>query len=172
VVVFLMVFAAIVFFAPEMGGYFLEANNFVPANPMVTPAHIAPVWYFTPYYSILRAVPPIGISQFPGVVAMGLSVMAFAFLPWLDRSPVKSIRYRGGLYKAWLTAFVICFLILGYLGTIPADSWGQFGEWLGKADRATVVARVCTVIYFLFFILMPWYTKKDKTKPVPERVTY
>jgi ubiquinol-cytochrome c reductase cytochrome b subunit len=138
---------------------------------MVTPNHIAPVWYFTPYYSILRAVPPIGISQFPGVVAMGLSVMAFAFLPWLDRSPVKSIRYRGNLYKAWLTAFVISFCVLGYLGTIPADSWGQF-EWMGRVDKATVIARVCAVVYFLFFILMPWYTKVDKTKPVPERVTY
>jgi ubiquinol-cytochrome c reductase cytochrome b subunit len=171
VVVFFIVFAAIIFFAPEMGGYFLEANNFVPADPLVTPAHIAPTWYFTPYYSILRAVPPIGISQFPGVAAMGLSVMAFAFLPWLDRSPVKSIRYKGNLYKGWLAAFVVSFLVLGYLGTVPANVWGQFGAWLGKADIATVVARIFTVVYFAFFILMPWYTKKDKTKPVPERVT-
>lgn len=171
VVVFFIVFAAIIFFAPEMGGYFLEANNFVPADPLVTPLHIAPTWYFTPYYSILRAVPPIGISQFPGVAAMGLSVMAFAFLPWLDRSPVKSIRYKGNLYKGWLAAFVVSFLVLGYLGTVPANVWGQFGAWLGKADIATVVARIFTVVYFAFFILMPWYTKKDKTKPVPERVT-
>ena len=171
VVVFLIVFAVIIFFAPEMGGYFLEANNFVPANPLVTPAHIAPTWYFTPYYSILRAVPPIGISQFPGVAAMGLSVMAFAFLPWLDRSPVKSIRYKGNLYKGWLAAFVVSFFVLGYLGTVPANVWGQFGAWLGKADIATVVARIFTLIYFAFFILMPWYTKMDKTKPVPERVT-
>ncbi|MDO9204914.1 cytochrome bc complex cytochrome b subunit [Methylotenera sp.] len=171
VVVFLIVFAAIIFFAPEMGGYFLEANNFVPADPLVTPAHIAPTWYFTPYYSILRAVPPIGISQFPGVAAMGLSVIAFAFLPWLDRSPVKSIRYKGNLYKGWLTAFVVSFLVLGYLGTVPADVWGQFGAWMGKADIATVVARIFSAIYFLFFILMPWYSKKDKTKPVPTRVT-
>lgn len=171
VVVFLIVFAAIIFFAPEMGGYFLEANNFVPADPLVTPAHIAPTWYFTPYYSILRAVPPIGISQFPGVAAMGLAVLAFAFLPWLDRSPVKSIRYKGNLYKGWLAAFVVSFLVLGYLGTVPANVWGQFGAWLGKADIATVVARIFTVVYFAFFILMPWYTKKDKTKPVPERVT-
>lgn len=170
-VMFLMVFAAIIFFAPEMGGYFLEANNFVPANPLVTPNHIAPTWYFTPYYSILRAVPPIGISQFPGVVAMGLSVVAFAFLPWLDRSPVKSIRYKGNLYKGWLAAFVVSFLVLGYLGTVPADVWGQFGSWMGKADIATVIARIFTAIYFLFFILMPWYSKKDKTKPVPTRVT-
>ncbi|NOU25836.1 MAG: cytochrome bc complex cytochrome b subunit [Methylotenera sp.] len=171
VVVFFIVFAAIIFFAPEMGGYFLEANNFVPADPLVTPAHIAPTWYFTPYYSILRAVPPIGISQFPGVAAMGLSVLAFVFLPWLDRSPVKSIRYKGNLYKGWLAAFVISFLVLGYLGTVPANVWGQFGAWLGKADIATVVARIFTAIYFAFFILMPWYTKIDKTKPVPERVT-
>jgi len=169
--VFLMVFSAIIFFAPEMGGYFLEANNFVPADPLKTPLHIAPVWYFTPYYSILRAVPPVLNSQFPGVAAMGLSVVAFALLPWLDKSPVKSIRYRGGLYKAWLAAFVVSFLVLGYLGTVPSNVWGQFGAWMGGADRATVVARFFTVIYFLFFILMPWYTKKDKTKPVPERVT-
>ncbi len=169
--VFLIVFSAIIFFAPEMGGYFLEANNFVPADPLKTPAHIAPVWYFTPYYSILRAVPPILNSQFPGVAAMGLSVVAFAFLPWLDKSPVKSIRYRGALYKKWLAAFVVSFLVLGYLGTVPSNVWGQFGSWLGGADRATVVARIFTVIYFLFFILMPWYSKKDKTKPVPERVT-
>jgi len=171
VAAFLIVFSAILFFAPEMGGYFLEANNFVPADPLKTPAHIAPVWYFTPYYSILRAVPPILNSQFPGVAAMGLSVVAFAFLPWLDRSPVKSIRQRGNLYKGWLTAFVVSFLILGYLGTVPSNVWGQFGTWMGGADRATVVARFFTVVYFLFFILMPWYTKKDKTKPVPERVT-
>jgi len=105
-------------------------------------------------------------------VAMGLSVVAFAFLPWLDRSPVKSIRYRGKLYKRWLTAFVISFVILGYLGTVPGDVWGQFGPWLGGADRATVVARICMAIYFAYFVLMPWYTKKDQTKPVPERVTY
>jgi ubiquinol-cytochrome c reductase cytochrome b subunit len=168
---FLIVFSVIIFFAPEMGGYFLEANNFVPADPLKTPAHIAPVWYFTPYYSILRAVPPILNSQFPGVAAMGLSVVAFALLPWLDKSPVKSIRYRGTLYKQWLVAFVISFLVLGYLGTVPSNVWGQFGAWMGGADRATVVARVFTVVYFLFFALMPWYTKKDKTKPVPERVT-
>ncbi|MGZ8258192.1 MAG: cytochrome b [Methylotenera sp.] len=171
VAVFLIVFSAIIFFAPEMGGYFLEANNFIPADPLKTPLHIAPVWYFTPYYSILRAVPPVLNSQFPGVAAMGLSVVVFALLPWLDKSPVKSIRYRGGLYKAWLAAFVVSFIVLGYLGTVPSNVWGQFGAWMSNADRATVVARIFTVIYFLFFILMPWYTKKDKTKPVPERVT-
>jgi ubiquinol-cytochrome c reductase cytochrome b subunit len=171
VMVFLIVFATILFFAPEMGGYFLEANNFIPADPLKTPAHIAPVWYFTPYYSILRAVPPIGVSQFPGVAAMGLSVMIFALLPWLDRSPVKSIRYRGTLYKGWLVAFIISFIVLGYLGTVPSNVWGQFGSWLDGAERATVVARIFTAIYFLFFFLMPIYTTLDKTKPVPERVT-
>jgi ubiquinol-cytochrome c reductase cytochrome b subunit len=174
VVVFLIVFSAIVFFGPEMGGYFLEANNFIPADPMKTPPHIAPVWYFTPYYSILRAVPPMFGSQFPGVVAMGLSVVVFALLPWLDRSQVKSIRYRGNQYKAWLTAFVVSFLVLGYLGTEVTTVWGTFDQGVpavGGVDRATVAARVFTLVYFLFFALMPWYTKNDKTKPVPERVT-
>ncbi|HLD09021.1 MAG TPA: cytochrome b, partial [Methylophilaceae bacterium] len=172
--VFLIVFSAIIFFAPEMGGYFLEANNFIPANSLQTPTHIAPVWYFTPYYSILRAVPPLFNSQFPGVVAMGLSVVVFVFLPWLDRSPVKSIRYRGALYKKWLAAFVVSFLVLGYLGTVPSNVWGTFSAStfiLGGADRATVAARIFTAVYFAFFILMPWYTKWGKTKPVPERVT-
>ena len=172
--VFLIVFSAIIFFAPEMGGYFLEANNFIPANSLQTPTHIAPVWYFTPYYSILRAVPPLFNSQFPGVVAMGLSVMVFALLPWLDRSPVKSIRYRGALYKKWLAAFVVSFLILGYLGTVPSNVWGTFSAntfILGGADRATVVGRLFTIVYFAFFIFMPWYTRRDKTKPVPDRVT-
>jgi len=172
VVVFLIVFAIIVFFTPEMGGYFLEANNFIPADPLKTPPHIAPVWYFTPYYSILRGVPPMFNSQFPGVVAMGVSVMILFGLPWLDRGPVKSIRYRGPYFKAALSAFVVVFLVLGYLGTEPITVWGQFGAWLGNADRATVVARICTVIYFLFFILMPWYTSIDKNKPEPERVTH
>ena len=174
VVVFFIVFVAIIAFAPEMGGYFLEANNFIPADSLKTPEHIAPVWYFTPYYSILRAIPPVMNSQFPGVAAMGLSVMVFALLPWLDKSQVKSIRYRGTLYKSWLAAFVVSFFVLGYLGTVPSNVWGQFGANLaiiGGADRATVVARLFTAIYFLFFILMPWYTAKDKTKPVPVRVT-
>jgi ubiquinol-cytochrome c reductase cytochrome b subunit len=172
VVVFLIVFAIIVFFAPEMGGYFLEHNNFFPANPLQTPPHIAPVWYFTPYYSILRSVPPLFNSQFPGVVAMGASVMVLFGLPWLDRGAVKSVRYRGRYFKVALAAFVIVFLVLGYLGTEPTTVWGQFGALLGNADRATVVARVCTTIYFLFFILMPWYTGVDRNKPEPERVTH
>ena len=172
--VFLIVFSSIIFFAPEMGGYFLETNNFVPADPLVTPSHIAPVWYFTPFYSILRAVPPILGSQFPGVAAMGLSVLIFFFIPWLDKSKVKSIRYKGKLYKKWLAAFVVRFIFLGYLGTSPSNIWGQFSNaipLLGGVDIATFFARIFTLIYFAFFILMPFYSKKDVTKKVPERVT-
>jgi ubiquinol-cytochrome c reductase cytochrome b subunit len=172
VAVFLIVFCIVVFFIPQMGGYFLEANNFIPADPLKTPPHIAPVWYFTPYYSILRAVPPMLHSQFPGVLAMGVAVLILFLLPWLDRSPVKSIRYKGPIYKSALAIFVVVFFVLGYLGTEPTNVWGQFGAWLGGADRATVVARVCTIAYFLFFVLMPWYTKAEKTKPEPERVTW
>ena len=106
-----------------------------------------------------------------GVVAMGGAVILLFFLPWLDRSPVKSIRYRGRVYKIWLAVFVVCFLVLGYLGTVPVTVWGQFGEMMDSADRATVVARFLTLVYFLFFLLMPWYTARDKTEPVPERVT-
>ncbi len=159
VVVFLIVFSAIVFFFPEMGGYFLEANNFIPADSLKTPPHIAPVWYFTPYYAILRAVPPLFGSQFPGVAAMGGAVILFAFLPWLDRAPVKSIRYRGPYYKIALTLFAIAFCGLAYLGIQPASPTG------------TMVSRVLGVVYFAFFLLMPWYTKIDSTKPVPTRVT-
>ena len=170
-ILFLAVFAVILFFMPEMGGYFLEYNNFIPADPLKTPEHIAPVWYFTPYYSILRAVPPLFNSQFPGVMAMGLATLILFLLPWLDRDPVKSIRYRGVYFKTALSVFVITFFVLGYLGTQPTSMWGQFGEWMGNADRATVAARVFTVLYFAFFILMPWYTAIDKSKPVPDRVT-
>jgi len=179
VVFFLGVFFIVVFFMPDVGGYFLESNNFIPADPLKTPEHIAPVWYFTPYYAILRAVPSkmlpyIQPTQFYGVLAMAASVLVFCFLPWLDKGPVKSIRYRGGLYKAWLAVFVFCFLLLGYLGTVPVTVWGQFGHWaeglLDTMDRATWVARLLTIVYFLFFVLMPWYTARDKTKPVPERV--
>ncbi|KAB2322405.1 cytochrome b [Betaproteobacteria bacterium SCN1] len=159
VIVFLMVFTAIVFFAPTMGGYFLEANNFIPADPLKTPPHIAPLWYFTPFYAILRAVPPMFGSQFPGVVAMGLSIVLLFFLPWLDRSKVKSIRYRGPIYKIALALFIVSFVGLGYLGLLPAT------------PIATIFAQVFSVIYFLFFLLMPWYTSIDKTKPEPERVT-
>ena len=120
---------------------------------------------------ILRAAPPMFNSQFPGVVAMGVATLIFFLLPWLDRSPVNSIRYKGPLFRGAITIFVVVFLILGYLGTEPTNVWGQFGGWLGNADRATVVARVCTIVYFLFFLLMPWYSSIDKCKPVPERVT-
>jgi ubiquinol-cytochrome c reductase cytochrome b subunit len=174
VMVFLFVFSVILFFMPEMGGYFLEYNNFVPADPLKTPDHIAPVWYFTPFYSILRAIPPVAESQFPGVAAMGLSVVVFFFLPWLDRSPVKSIRYRGASYKRWLAIFVVSTVILGYLGTVPTDVWGKFAPNLpivGGTEVATWAARVFTVLYFGFFVLMPWYTSREKTLPEPERVT-
>ena len=167
VIFFLFIFSIVVFFMPEMGGYFLEANNFIPADSLKTPAHIAPVWYFTPYYSILRAVPPMFDSQFPGVAAMGLSVMAFFFLPWLDRGKVKSIRYRGWWFKGMLALFVVSFLVLGWLGTKPTDALGKIGE----VEVATLLARIFTILYFLWFVLMPWYTKRDRTKPEPERVT-
>jgi len=156
VTVFLIFFSLVVFYAPEMGGYFLEHANFIPADPLKTPEHIAPVWYFTPFYAILRAVP----SQFGGVVAMGLATMLFFFLPWLDRSPVKSIRYRGWKYKAALTAFVISFLALGWLGLQAAT---PLYTWL---------ARFFAVVYFAFFLLMPFYTSTDNDKPVPDRVRY
>ena len=175
VVVFLIVFTAIVFFAPEMGGYFLEAPNFIQADPLKTPEHIAPVWYFTPYYAMLRAVPSMFGSQFPGVAVMGAATLILFVLPWLDRGKVKSVRYRGPIYKRFLTAFVISFVVLGYLGVVPTTVWGQVGEGLpliGGADVATMVARVLTVVYFAFFILMPWYTRVDKEKPEPERVTF
>jgi len=138
-----------------MGGYFLEANNFIPADPLKTPEHIAPVWYFTPFYAILRAIP----SQFGGVVAMGAAVMLFFFLPWLDRSPVKSIRYRGWNYKIALALFTLSFIVLGWLGLQPATT------------AYTWMARLFTLIYFLFFLLMPFYTASDREKPVPDRVT-
>jgi len=172
--VFLIIFAAIIFFAPEMNGYFLEANNFIPADPLVTPSHIAPVGYFTPFYSILRAVPPILNSQFPGVAAMGLSVIILFFVPWLDRSKVRSIRYKGPLFKKWIAIFVVSFFVLGYLGTVPSNIWGQFSSvipLIGGTDVATIVARIFTILYFAFFLLMPFYSKKDQTKPVPKRVT-
>ncbi len=153
--VFFIVFFAVVFFAPEMGGYFLEHANFVPADPLKTPDHIAPVWYFTPFYAILRAVP----NQLGGVIAMGVAVMAFAFLPWLDRSPVRSIRYRGRWFRIALSAFIISFLALGWLGMQEATA------------LYTVLARVFSAIYFLFFLLMPVYTALDNDRRVPDRLT-
>jgi len=156
---FLIIFLGIVFFAPEMGGYFLEAPNFEPANPLKTPEHIAPVWYFTPFYAILRAVPSFAGTQVWGVIAMGAAIVVLFFLPWLDKSPVKSIRYKGPIFKGMIAMFVVVFLILGYLGMQPAT------------PGRTLLAQVCTTLYFVFFLAMPIYSKMDKTKPVPERVT-
>jgi ubiquinol-cytochrome c reductase cytochrome b subunit len=201
--IFLMVFTAIVFFAPEFGGYFLEYNNFIPADPLKTPLHIAPVWYFTPYYSMLRAItgemmyvlivcvllgaflavknnamPTIlkagvvggavviaalmyGIdAKFWGVVVMGGAVIIMFFLPWLDHSPVKSIRYRPDWHKYVYAVFVIDFLILGYLGVQPPSPIGER------------VSQVGTMFYFGFFLLMPWWSKLGTPKPVPDRVVF
>jgi ubiquinol-cytochrome c reductase cytochrome b subunit len=155
VVVFLFVFCAIVFFFPEMGGYFLEKPNFEVANAFKTPAHIAPVWYFTPFYAILRAVP----DKLMGVVAMGAAIAILFVLPWLDRSPVKSIRYKGWLSKIWMLIFIVSFVVLGFFGS------------QAPSDLGTIMSRVCTILYFAFFILMPFYTRMEKTKPVPDRVT-
>jgi len=203
VTVFLMVFTAVIFFAPELGGYFLEYNNFIPADPFKTPAHIAPVWYFTPFYSMLRATTDdlvnvlcviIGLSavlavlkglipgkaklavlvgavvavallktfdaKFWGVVVMGGAVIILFFLPWLDCSPAKSIRYRPDWHKYLYGVFVVFFFVLGYLGIQPPSFAG------------TLVAQVGTLFYFGFFLLMPWWTQLGKFKPVPDRVTF
>jgi len=203
VAVFLIVFSAILFFAPEFGGYFLEYNNFIPADPLKTPAHIAPVWYFTPYYSMLRAITSemmyaliacvlagavLGVlkakiagafkgaiviaalvlvalmlaidAKFWGVVVMGGAVIILFFLPWLDFSPVKSIRYRPGWHKIVYGVFVVNFLILGYLGVQPPSPIGER------------VSQVGTLFYFGFFLLMPWWSRLGEFKPVPERVTF
>ena len=201
--VFLFIFSAVIFFAPEMGGYFLEYNNFIPADPLKTPPHIAPVWYFTPYYSILRATTSqfmlalmVGVAgyaalivlktrlpqmiknavmgiagvaiiamlvfdaKFWGVVLMGVSVLILAGMPWLDLSPVKSIRYRPDWHKIVYIVFGIAFLILGYLGVQAPTAIGTF------------VSQVCTFIYFGFFLLMPWWSQMGEFKPVPSRVTF
>ena len=154
--VFFVLFAIIVFFVPTFGGLFLESPNFDPANPTSTPEHIAPVWYFTPFYAILRAVP----DQRLGALLMLLAVVSFLFMPWLDRSPVRSMRYRGWMSRTALTLFAITFVMLGFLGLQPAE--GLY----------VVLARIFAVIYFAFFWLMPFYSKFDAVKPVPERVTY
>ncbi|HEY2929534.1 cytochrome b [Piscinibacter sp.] len=201
--VFLMIFSAIIFFAPELGGYFLEYNNFIPADPLKTPAHIAPVWYFTPYYSMLRATTDLMINvlsgivavaavlgvvkgrfgsvgkialvvgaavaiallktfdaKFWGVVVMGGAVVILFFLPWLDHSPVKSIRYRPSWHKYVYAVFVFFFLVLGYLGAQPPSAAGNY------------VSQVGTLLYFGFFLLMPWWSRLGEFKPVPERVTF
>jgi ubiquinol-cytochrome c reductase cytochrome b subunit len=155
IVVFLFAFCGIIFFAPEMGGYFLEFANFEVADGLKTPAHIAPVWYFTPFYSVLRAVP----DKLLGFIAFGASVVILFLLPWLDRSPVRSIRYKGTASKVMLVLFTAAFIILGVLGV------------KSPTPARTLLAQICTVIYFGFFILMPIWTSMEKTKPVPERVT-
>jgi ubiquinol-cytochrome c reductase cytochrome b subunit len=201
VCVFLLIFSAIVFFAPEMGGYFLEANNFVPANPLQTPPEIAPVWYFTAFYAMLRAttdpfkivlmvviallgvlalvrargkwrlaLPVLALavvvfmalteSKFWGVVVMGAAVVSLFFLPWLDRSPVKSIRYRPLFHKVFYGIFVFAFLMLGYLGTRP------------PSPAATLIAQICALIYFAFFLGMPFWTPRGRFRQPPERVRF
>jgi len=169
VTVFLIIFCAVVFFAPELKGWFLEADNFVPANVLQTPPDIKPLWYFTPFYSILRANTHafFGIeAKLWGVIFMGLAIVALFFLPWLDRSPAKSIRYRGWMYKTALTIFVASFLLLGYLGVKKPDDIDFI------LFKNVYWAQIGTILYFAFFVLMPWYSKYDKTKPVPERVTW
>jgi ubiquinol-cytochrome c reductase cytochrome b subunit len=156
VCIFLTLFAIVVFFVPTLGGLFLEPENFEPANPLSTPLEIHPVWYFTPYYAILRAVPGKGL----GALLMFLAVAAFLFLPWLDRSPVKSMRYRGWMSRTALTLFTVSVIGLGYLGMQPPQ--GLY----------VVLARIFGLIYFLFFIGMPFYTRFEKVRPVPDRVTY
>jgi ubiquinol-cytochrome c reductase cytochrome b subunit len=156
---FLLLFCGVVFFAPTFGGLFLESPNFEPANALQTPPHIAPVWYFTPFYAMLRAVPSFAGTQVWGVMVMGAAIVVLFFVPWLDRSPVRSIRYRGPIYKVMLAIFVLSFIALAVCGLKP------------PAGIYPTLAKVCTVLYFAFFLLMPWYTKFDSVKPVPERVT-
>jgi ubiquinol-cytochrome c reductase cytochrome b subunit len=151
---FLTICAFIIFFEPTFGGLFLERDNFVEANPLVTPDHIVPVWYFTPYYAMLRAIP----DKFLGVVVMGAAVMILFLLPWLDRSKVRSLRYRGWISKILLAIFVVAFLVLGWLGMQPGS------------ELQTLMARIFTFYYFAFFITMPIWTRIDSTRPVPERV--
>ncbi len=153
--VFLFIFFAIVFFAPDLGGYFLEHNNFVAADPLKTPDTIAPVWYFTPFYSILRAIP----HKLGGVIAMGAAVMLFFLLPWLDRGRVRSIRYRGPIFRGALAAFAFSFVALGVLGTLHTDRpWYNY------------TLRTLTAVYFAFFLLMPIYSRYDRELPEPERL--
>src|SRR5215217_3141125 len=174
--VFLFIFSAVLFFAPEGGGYFLEFNNFIEANPLKTPAHIAPVWYFTPYYSMLRATTDVMVNilgaivavallktfdaKFWGVVIMGGAVIVLFFLPWLDRSLVKSIRYRPSWHKYLYAVFVFFFLVLGYLGSQPPSAIGN------------IVSQLGTLVYFGFFLLMPWWSRLGTFRPVPDRVVF
>ncbi|MDM5085994.1 cytochrome bc complex cytochrome b subunit [Aeromonas rivipollensis] len=153
---FLFLFCAIIFFKPDMWGYFLEKPNFEVANGLKTPAHIAPVWYFTPFYAILRAVP----DKLLGVIMMGLSIVVLFLLPWLDRCKVRSVRYRSTLHKLNIAQFVVCFVILGVLGVLPST------------PMLTLIAQLCTLGYFGFFVLLFFYSKNENTKPLPERVTF
>lgn len=159
--VFLFAFCGIIFFMPEMGGFFLEHANFEPANGLKTPDHIAPVWYFTPFYAMLRAVTieigPLN-SKFLGFVVMAAAIAILFVLPWLDKSPVKSIRFKGLFSRIALIVFAASFVILGYLGVKPAN------------EARTALAQICTVVYFLYFFGMPFWTKREKTLPVPDRV--
>ena len=159
--IFLFVFCAVMFFYPDGGGYLIEHPNYEPADPLKTPELIAPVWYYTPFYSMLRACtyPLFGMTaKFWGLVVMAGAIAILFVLPWLDRSPVKSIRYKGLGSKIFLALFVISFFILEYLGTVH------------PTPMKTALAQLCTGIYFAYFLLMPWYTSVEKTKPVPERV--
>tara|TARA_Y100001956_G_scaffold80923_1_gene97117 strand:- start:562 stop:1368 length:807 start_codon:yes stop_codon:yes gene_type:complete len=161
IVLFLFVFIAVTFFFPDGGGYFLEKPNFEPANGLKTPEHIAPVWYFTPFYAILRAVP----DKLLGVVAMGGAIACLFLLPWLDRSPVKSMRYKGFLSKVGLTVFCVCFVILGFCGVKSPDAYFLPGlTW-------KITGQICTVLYFLWFITMPFISKAEKTTTPPTRLT-
>ena len=153
---FLFLFCAIIFFKPDMWGYFLEKPNFEVANGLKTPAHLAPVWYFTPFYAILRAVP----DKLLGVIMMGLSIVVLFLLPWLDRCKVRSVRYRSTLHKLNIAQFVVCFVILGVLGVLPST------------PMLTLIAQLCTLGYFGFFVLLFFYSKNESTKPLPERVTF
>ena len=152
---FLIICAFIIFFAPTFGGLFLEHDNFVIADPMVTPEHIKPVWYYTPFYAMLRAIP----DKLAGVIVMGAAVLILFFVPWLDRSPVKSIRYRGWPSKVMVAGLVVSFVWLGYIGANP------------PTDTLTRIGQVLTAFYFFFFLAMPWWSRMGKTKPVPDRVT-
>ena len=162
IVAFLFLFCAVMFYYPDGGGYLIEHPNYEPANPLKTPDLIAPVWYYTPFYSMLRAAtfPLFGLdAKFWGLIVMAGAIALPVVLPWLDKSPVKSIRYKGRVSRSFLTIFVISFFILGYLGVQH------------PTPARTLVAQLCTAIYFGYFLLMPWYTSVEKTKPVPKRVT-
>ena len=162
IIAFLFLFCAVLFFYPDGGGYLIEHPNYEPADPLKTPELIAPVWYYTPFYSMLRAAtfPLFGLdAKLWGLIVMAGAIVIPFVLPWLDKSPVKSMRYKGLGSKIMLILFVISFFILGYLGTVH------------PTPGRTVVAQVCTGIYFAYFLLMPWYTAVEKTKSVPERVT-